>query len=99
MADIMNSLGKYVPYEKSTASVVYRGQEYYRDASSLVPILMYGDQLTVARARSAAVLRCSHLQRDDRLQGLVPVIADWHARMRYSMYQLYAVAANVYFHA
>ena len=66
---------------RSTASVIYREQEYQRDTSSLVPILFFGDQLIVAQACSAAVLRCSHLRKDDRLQGLVPVIADWHARM------------------
>ena len=37
--------------------------------------------LTVARARGAIALCCNHETTLDHLEGLVPVTADWHARM------------------
>ncbi len=43
-------------------------------------ILMGGDQLTVARARSSKRIRSNSLRPLDRLEGLVPVCEDWHAK-------------------
>jgi len=44
-------------------------------------ILFGGDQLTVARARGAqGILSNSHTG-FDRLEGLVPVVEDWHAKV------------------
>ena len=43
--------------------------------------LFGGDQLTCVRARSANWLRCSHDSPEFALQGIVPVVEDWHARM------------------
>ena len=47
-------------------------------------ILFGGDQLTVARARGSAAIRSDHVTsictRKDRLEGLVPVVEDWHAK-------------------
>ena len=45
--------------------------------------LFGGDQLTVARARTAAYVRDDHDIASDKLHGLVPVIEDWHARMTF----------------
>ena len=46
-------------------------------------ILLGGDQLiiTVARVRGAQALRMSQDKAKDRLEGVVPVDEDWHARM------------------
>ena len=37
--------------------------------------------MTVERARGAMVLRSLHENAVNRLEGFVPAIADWHARM------------------
>ena len=44
-------------------------------------ILLGGDQLTVARIRGAQSIRASHDHPVERLEGVVPVIEDWHSRM------------------
>ena len=48
---------------------------------NFLPILLGGDQLTAARARGSKSLRASHDSAKDRLDGLVPVVEDWHARV------------------
>jgi len=47
----------------------------------MVQILLFGDQLTVARARGAARLRDDDTTALHRLEGCYPAVADWHARM------------------
>lgn len=42
---------------------------------------MGGDQLTVARARGTAALRATHDSPTERLNGIIPVIEDWHVRL------------------
>ena len=42
------------------------------------PILLGGDQLTVARARGAQKLRSNEYTPSDRLEGLIPFSQDWH---------------------
>ena len=39
-----------------------------------------GDQLTAARVRSSQKVRCNSHRGCDRLEGLVPVVEDWHAK-------------------
>ena len=51
------------------------------DNSQFHNVLLGSDQLTVARARGAANLRSSHARSVHRLDGIVPVVEDWHARM------------------
>ena len=43
-------------------------------------ILKGGDQLTVARARSSKRIRSNSLHSLDRLESLIPVFEDWHAK-------------------
>lgn len=43
-------------------------------------ILLGGDQLTVARARVSIGARQDHVTRRKRLEGLLPVVEDWHAK-------------------
>ena len=51
------------------------------DDSRFHSILFGGDQLTVARMRSTQVLRDTQERKVDRLEGVIPVVEDWHARM------------------
>ena len=52
-------------------------------------ILFGGDQLTVSRSCSAQGARCNDDQPVQRLDGLVPVTEDWHARMTLMRVRLY----------
>jgi len=81
MSHIMASFNQYVPVEESVTAITLNGKEFTYDSSRLYQLLFFGDQLTVARARGAAVLREPQNKRLDRLEGFVPAIADWHARM------------------
>jgi len=74
MCHILNDLSKYVP---SAVSNDPEGGSRVR----IVQLLFFGDQLTVERARGAMVLRSLHENVINRLEGFVPAIADWHARM------------------
>ncbi len=46
-------------------------------------ILFGGDQLTVARARGARRILSNSHNGFDRLEGLVPVVEDWHAKVTF----------------
>ena len=47
----------------------------------LYPLLFGGDQLTVKNARSAKAAMAGTETSVDRLEGLIPVSEDWHARL------------------
>ena len=72
MAQILDSLNKYVPVHCNNSTV---------EARILVPQVVFGDQLTVARIRGAAVLRSYHSTVEEKLEGFVGTISDWHARL------------------
>ena len=43
-----------------------------------------GDQLTVARICGTQALCDTHDKAFDRLEGLTPIVEDWHTRMTFS---------------
>ena len=51
------------------------------DNTQFSKILLGGDQLTAARARGTQAIRRTESTPANRLQGLIPVIEDWHVRM------------------
>ena len=83
MIDIMENLHKYVPAvseekfldvpEVTAEPVTLRTVHFHK-------ILFGGDQLTVARARGSQDIRDNSDSAEHSLQGLVPVIEDWHAK-------------------
>ena len=81
MAEILDNLNQYIPVHESTMNSTVEGRSYEFDNSKLIQILLFGDQLTVARSRGAATLRDDDKTALDRLEGFVPAVADWHARM------------------
>jgi len=81
MCEILQSFNCYVPSQKVTKQITVHGRDYQYDDSKLFQLLLFGDQLTVARARSAMLLRDPHLLVEDKLTGFVPTCADWHARI------------------
>ena len=78
MAEILDELNLYVPM-CHYSTVQEDGEMDYRVAP--IPRLLFGDQLTVARVRGAAVLRSSHIFEPSQLGGFVPTVSDWHARL------------------
>ena len=51
--------------------------------ASIHPILIGGDQLTACRARGAKKAKVNSFEAESRLDGLIPVAEDWHARLKY----------------
>lgn len=86
MVDILDALHKYVPGCTSTQSIdfdTHGGSIRSVDVQVqfFTHILIGGDQLTASRIRSAQrVLRNSE-SRNERLEGFIPVIEDWHTKM------------------
>ena len=78
----MESLHKYVPTQSCEGQLTLpNGHSLTYDNTKFVEILFGGDQLTIARANGVKALRCGHDTALDRLDGLVPVLEDWHARV------------------
>ncbi len=78
----MEKLHQYVP--KTESEGIYTlptGETITYDDTKFHQILFGGDQLTVARARSAQVLRSTHDSAVSRLSGLEAVVEDFHCRM------------------
>ena len=81
MCSAMDELHVYVPtkkvvMEKSPISGQVVNKEDYKFCRTLIG----GDQLTIARARGSSAARVDHSTARDRLNGLMPVIEDWHAK-------------------
>jgi len=73
MAEILDSLNQYVPVHSNSDDTGENGV--------LVPRVIFGDQLTVARIRGAAILRSYHTVVEKQLGGFIGAISDWHARL------------------
>jgi len=81
MTEVLGDLSKYVPVHVATKTVSVEGKDYIIDDSRLVRVLLFGDQLNAARARGAIALHDDDISALHRLEGFVPTVADWHARM------------------
>ena len=74
MCMIMKSLHKYVP--KATHQITNQ------DNTPISVIFLFGgDQLTACKSRAAQTARCNDDNPVERLEGLIPVVEDWHARL------------------
>ena len=81
MIDIMKSLQKYqsTPMKcqwRFQGSVTERSMQIHSTISSLG-----GDMLTAKRARGSKHIRSNSTRGLDQLQGLVPVVEDWHSKV------------------
>ena len=82
MSEILLELNKYVPVQDDPQTINIAGDAVISNPDvKLSPRLLFGDQLTVARARGAAALRIWHKTSLNRLEGHVPVVSDWHTRL------------------
>ena len=86
MCEIMEKLHEYVPATnvKEYYDLFDDGYLMEVEEETFHQILFGGNQLTVARARGSCSIRCDHVtsitSRRDRLEGLLPVVEDWHAK-------------------
>ncbi len=74
MIEIMQSLHRYVP----SKTVLKEGEQR---VELLESCLFGGDQLTCARGRSAKRHRQDSATEVEKLDGLRPVVEDWHTKM------------------
>ena len=82
MSQIMECLHKYVPSESHNEQFeLPSGNELTVKYDKMLHILVGGDQLTVARMRSVQETLHNSNSASERLEGLVPVVEDWHAKV------------------
>ena len=91
MCKILDGLHEYVPESALTSEVTLDSGEVKTQVEyKLTKILLGGDQLTVARAYGAKGIRANHDDSKSRLEGIIPVVEDWHTRM--TLMQVYYCA-------
>lgn len=96
MCLIMDAHHKYVPTcVAEGVATLPTGTTVSFDKTTFHDILFGGDQLTVARARGTKGLRHTEDSGVDRLDGLVPVIEDWHARQ--TLMKVCTIAINQFY--
>ena len=81
MCAVLDSFTTYVPMQESSKTLKMNGKSYTYDDTKLIQLLIFGDQLTVARIRGIEQLRDCQVEAKDTLQGFVAVIADWHSQI------------------
>lgn len=83
MIKILQHVHQYVPTVEQEEKIFIPSQEQYVLKSNTVQhqILFGGDQLTVARVRGAQIAMSNSNNSVKKLQGLIPVIQDWHTEV------------------
>lgn len=83
MTDVMKHLQQYVPIESEEGEVEdpANGETVKITIDHFHYILFGGDQLTVERAFGVKNSKQNENRGLDRIEGLVPVIEDWHAKV------------------
>ena len=83
MVKIIRDLHKYVPQVEIVNQVeVEDANESVGIFQSATHNIMFGgDQLTKVRATSALIAKSNSDKPTTRMEGIIPVIEDWHAKM------------------
>lgn len=81
MIDIVSHLYQYVPSKECTNLVYIPSKDQFvlKESALVHNVLFGGDQLTAARVRGAIKAMANNPTPQTRLEGVVPVIEDWHA--------------------
>lgn len=79
MIDILEEYKKYVPYK--IVKLKEPLEDNITEDHSFVTTLLGGDYLSAARARGAQVIRRNSELEKHRLDGVLPVSEDWHAKV------------------
>ena len=82
MCQILEKAHDYLPSQSiEVPHTLPNGDQFHYKDKVYHRTLFGGDQLTVARARSAQCIRANEETAKDRLEGLIPVVEDWHTRV------------------
>ena len=82
MTEILQHVQKYVPLKTVERELILPNEEIIKYTEEHYAVtLLGGDQLTVARARGVQRIRRNSIKSEDKLEGLFPVVEDWHAKM------------------
>ncbi len=82
MIEIMELLQKYVPVHTEEMLVEVPGVgEKKVHADRFHHVLFGGDMLTAKRARGSKFIRSNSARGLDQLEGLLPVVEDWHTKV------------------
>lgn len=80
----MTHLHQYVPtLSSSHECILNTGETAQEERAAIHPILVGGDQLTVARARVAIKAKANSQTPSKKLSGIIPAIEDWHAKANF----------------
>ena len=84
MAKALDELNKYIPSTAVDCEITLPdGNTINHTDFKLQHIPITGDQVTVARIRSAKAARSTSENSLDRLEGVLPIVEDWHARQTF----------------
>eukprot|EP00731_Ephydatia_muelleri_P022356 Em0014g947a len=84
MTEILTDLHQYVPcVTQEESASLSTGQVVTKKTEYMHRILIGGDQLTVARMRSAINIKNNSWTATGRLEGFIPVAEDWHTKAIY----------------
>jgi len=82
MCTILSDLHHYIPTETTIFHLpLPSGNTKLLQSEIFHRVLLGGDKLTVARARSGCSAQADHGSSEQRLSGLLPVTEDWHVKM------------------
>lgn len=82
MISIMDTIQQYVPVHTEAVTVDIPGVgEKVVHGDWFHHIIFGGDMLTAKRARGSQHVRSNSARGLDRLEGLLPVAEDWHAKV------------------
>ena len=85
MVEVLAHLHQYVPIKEYTNDVYISSiNETVVEHRAKVRKILFGeDQLTAARARGAIKAMSNATTPAKRLEGIIPVVEDWHAKMSF----------------
>lgn len=84
MAAILTQLHQYVPqFTYSEERYVSNGSVEKVEKAKMRQILLGGDQLTAARARSSIKSKLNSQTPAKQLKGIIPVMEDWHTKANF----------------
>ena len=83
MVESLGHLHQYVPAKEYTREIYIPSisETVLEQKAEVRQLLFGGDQLTVARARRALKAMCNATTTTKRLEGIIPVVEDWHAEV------------------
>ena len=83
MSEILKKYMELVPFRAAEGHFTLPNENIITfDDTQFWRVLFGGDQLTVARMHGTQALRDTQ-DTQDQLEGVIPVVEDWHARMTF----------------